>query len=92
MAVNISARNMHDVRFPEVVASLVRETGVDPGAVELEITENTIGLDHSTTQSVLNRLRSSGLSISIDDFGTGYSSMAQLRELPSTASRSTAAL
>ncbi len=82
MAVNISARNMHDVRFPELVAGVMRETGVNPGAVELEITENTIGLDHSTTQSVLTRLRSSGLSISIDDFGTGYSSMAQLRELP----------
>ncbi len=82
MAVNISARNMHDVRFPELVAGLMRETGVNPGAVELEITENTIGLDHSTTHSVLTRLRSSGLSISIDDFGTGYSSMAQLRELP----------
>jgi EAL domain-containing protein (putative c-di-GMP-specific phosphodiesterase class I) len=73
---------MRDVRFPEVVAGLVRETGVDPGAVELEVTENTIGLDSATAQSVLARLRSSGLSISIDDFGTGYSSMAQLRELP----------
>jgi diguanylate cyclase (GGDEF)-like protein len=82
VAVNISARNMRDVRFPEVVAGLVRETGVDPGAVELEVTENTIGLDRATAQSVLARLRSSGLSISIDDFGTGYSSMAQLRELP----------
>ena len=82
VAVNISARNMHDVRFPELVTGLMRETGVDPGAVELEITENTIGLDRSTTQSVLTRLRASGLSISIDDFGTGYSSMAQLRELP----------
>ena len=82
VAVNISARNMRDVRFPEVVARLVRETGVDPGAVELEVTENTIGLDRATAQSVLARLRSSGLSISIDDFGTGYSSMAQLRDLP----------
>ena len=82
VAVNISARNMRDVRFPEVVARLLRETGANPGAVELEVTENTIGLDRSTAQSVLARLRSSGLSISIDDFGTGYSSMAQLRELP----------
>jgi predicted signal transduction protein with EAL and GGDEF domain len=82
VAVNISARNMRDVRFPQLVAALLRETGVDPGAIELEVTENTIGLDRSTAQSVLARLRASGLSISIDDFGTGYSSMAQLRELP----------
>jgi diguanylate cyclase (GGDEF)-like protein len=82
VAVNISARNMRDVRFPELVNSLMRETGVSPGAVELEITENTVGLDRSTTHSVLTRLRASGMSISIDDFGTGYSSVAQLRELP----------
>ncbi len=82
MAVNISARNMLDVHFPDLVVRLMGETGVHPSAVELEITENTIGLDHSTMFSVLKRLRSCGLSISIDDFGTGYSSMAQLRELP----------
>ncbi len=81
-AINISARNMHDVRFPDLVARLMGETGVNPGDVDLEITENTIGPDRSTTHSVLKRLRDSGLSISIDDFGTGYSSMAQLRELP----------
>jgi diguanylate cyclase (GGDEF)-like protein len=81
-AVNISARNMHDVRFPDLVARVMSETGVEPGDVDLEITENTIGPDRSTTHSVLKRLRDSGLSISIDDFGTGYSSMAQLRELP----------
>ena len=39
MAVNISARNMHDARFPEMVARVVHETGVNPGDIDLEITE-----------------------------------------------------
>lgn len=82
MAINVSARNLQDVRFPELVASLVKETGVDPSAVDLEITENTVGLEAATIRWVMTRLRSIGVSISIDDFGTGYSSMAQLRELP----------
>lgn len=82
VAVNISARNLHDVHFPGLVASLVHEKGINPACIDLEITENTVGLDRSTIGWVLNRLRAIGVSISIDDFGTGYSSMAQLRELP----------
>lgn len=82
MAVNVSARNMHDLRFPDLVDRLISETGARPENVELEITEYTVGLDRSTIRSVLGRLHKIGVSLSIDDFGTGYSSMAQLRELP----------
>jgi diguanylate cyclase (GGDEF)-like protein len=82
VAVNISARNMHDVRFPELVGRLIKEAGVVPGNIELEITENTVDLDRATVHSVLRKLRATGASVSIDDFGTGFSSMAQLRELP----------
>jgi diguanylate cyclase (GGDEF)-like protein len=82
VAVNISARNMQDIRFPDLVGSLIRESGARPTDIDLEITENTMGLDRSTVQQVLRQLRAIGVSLSIDDFGTGYSSMAQLRELP----------
>ncbi|MGH9104682.1 MAG: putative bifunctional diguanylate cyclase/phosphodiesterase, partial [Acidimicrobiales bacterium] len=82
VAVNISARNMHDVRFPDLVAGLISRAGVDPSDVDLEITENTVGLDRVSLHAALNRLRRIGVSVSIDDFGTGYSSLAQLRELP----------
>lgn len=82
VAVNVSARNMHDLRFPEMVDQLLHDYGVAAHHVELEITEYTAGLDRSSVQSVLGRLHKLGVSISIDDFGTGYSSMAQLRELP----------
>ena len=82
VAVNISARDMNDVRFPDTVRRLVAETGVDPAGIDLEITENTVSRDRSTIHSVLTRLRALGVSLTIDDFGTGYSSIGQLRELP----------
>jgi EAL domain-containing protein (putative c-di-GMP-specific phosphodiesterase class I) len=81
VAVNISARNMHDARFPEMLARVVRETGVVPGDIDLEITQSTVDLDHTTLHSVLRKLRATGVCLTIDDFGTGYSSVAQLREL-----------
>jgi diguanylate cyclase (GGDEF)-like protein len=81
VAVNVSARNMHDARFPEMVARVVHDTGVSPADIDLEIAKSTVGLDHAALQSVLGRLRAIGVSLTIDDFGTGYSSMAQLREL-----------
>jgi diguanylate cyclase (GGDEF)-like protein len=81
VAVNISARNMHDARFPDMLAKVVQETGVVPGDIDLEITQSTVDLDHITLHSVLRKLRATGVCLTIDDFGTGYSSMAQLREL-----------
>ncbi len=81
VAVNISARNMHDARFPEMLAHVVQETGVVPGDIDLEITQSTVDLDHVTLHSVLRKLRATGVCLTIDDFGTGYSSMDQLREL-----------
>jgi diguanylate cyclase (GGDEF)-like protein len=82
VAVNVSARDMNDVRFPDTVRRLLAETGADPAGIDLEITENTVSRDRSTIHSVLTRLRALGVSLTIDDFGTGYSSMEQLRELP----------
>ena len=82
MAVNISARNLQDLHFPQRVHDLLVESGVEPSDIDLEITENTVGVDSSTLHWIFTKLRATGVSISIDDFGTGYSSMAQLRELP----------
>ena len=60
----------------------VRDSGIPPGRIELEITESTISRDDQASRDVLQRLRAHGFLLAIDDFGTGYSSMAQLRELP----------
>jgi EAL domain-containing protein (putative c-di-GMP-specific phosphodiesterase class I) len=82
VAVNGSARNLHDVRFPHEVARLLNETGVDPALLEVEITENTVMANPSTAAIVLATLRDVGVRLSVDDFGTGYSSLTALRDLP----------
>jgi diguanylate cyclase (GGDEF)-like protein len=82
MAVNGSARNFHDRRFPVTVERLLRDTHVDPSWLELEITENTVMADPERTMWGLSKLRGMGVTLSIDDFGTGYSSLANLRNLP----------
>ena len=82
VAVNVSARNLHDLAFPDKVATILAECGLDPRLLEIEITENAVLTDPARTAVVLERLRSLGVGISIDDFGTGYSSLATLRSLP----------
>ncbi|NNE97187.1 MAG: bifunctional diguanylate cyclase/phosphodiesterase [Acidimicrobiales bacterium] len=81
VAVNASARNLHDFRFPNRIRSFIQDVGLDPKWLELEITENTIMEDPRRSAAVLAELRSAGVSASIDDFGTGYSSLASLRSL-----------
>jgi diguanylate cyclase (GGDEF)-like protein len=81
VAVNASARNLHDLRFPNRVAEILRRHNVDPGWLEIEITENTVMSDPARSASVLGHLRAIGVSLAIDDFGTGYSSLANLRTL-----------
>lgn len=81
VAVNASARNLHDVRFPNRIASFLKDKGLEPGWLELEITENTIMEDPRRSSAILAEVRSLGVHISIDDFGTGYSSLASLRDL-----------
>jgi diguanylate cyclase (GGDEF)-like protein len=82
VAINGSARNLHDVRFPAAVRTALEESGVDGRLLELEITENTVMADPDRSAAVLHQLKELGLSVSIDDFGTGFSSLANLRDLP----------
>ncbi len=81
VAVNASARNLHDFRFPHRIRNFLSEVSLDGSCLELEITENTIMEDPRRSAAVLEELRSLGVSVSIDDFGTGYSSLASLRNL-----------
>ncbi len=82
LAVNLSAGNLHDLRFPKMVAQALDKVGLDPAWLELEITENTVMADPTRSMTVLSELRDLGVTLAIDDFGTGYSSMANLRDLP----------
>ena len=80
-AVNISSQHFKDGRIIESVASALRETGLDPDLLEIEITERVMQASEETL-STFYRLRELGVHIAIDDFGTGYSCLESLRQLP----------
>jgi diguanylate cyclase (GGDEF)-like protein/PAS domain S-box-containing protein len=82
VAVNLSVRNLLDAEFPEQVSGLLDKHRVDPGLLELEITESIVLSDPVRTKRVLDKLSGMGVTLSIDDFGTGYSSLAYLSQLP----------
>lgn len=84
MAVNISARQFGQQDLIGLVAGVLRETGLDPHCLELEITESLLMQDIQANSRLLDELKTSvgGLQVSIDDFGTGYSSLYYLKTLP----------
>jgi diguanylate cyclase (GGDEF)-like protein/PAS domain S-box-containing protein len=81
IAVNLSVRQLKDPSFIDEVKNIVEVTGINPGNLELEITESIMqNLEESTL--ILNELKNLKINISLDDFGTGYSSLSVLRHLP----------
>jgi len=81
-AVNISAANLLDPRFPGDVADVVRHHEVPEGSLILELTEDTLMADPEGALDVLAQLGELGIGLALDDFGTGYSSLAHLKRLP----------
>jgi EAL domain-containing protein (putative c-di-GMP-specific phosphodiesterase class I) len=82
MSVNVSARQLERDDLVDDVRQALHESGLDPGALVLEITETTLMRDATATQRRLEALKGLGVRLAIDDFGTGYSSMAYLRRFP----------
>lgn len=82
MAVNVSAHQFRDKRFTKVVESAIRESGVDPNRLVLELTESALVEDQEGTAATLEELKRVGVRIAVDDFGTGYSSLNYLSRLP----------
>ena len=82
MSVNVSARQIDQSQFADVVAAAISDSGVDPTQLVLEVTESVLMLDRDEGVATLARLRAMGVSVSIDDFGTGYSSLGYLERLP----------
>jgi EAL domain-containing protein (putative c-di-GMP-specific phosphodiesterase class I) len=82
MAVNISAMEFRDDNFLESVFAALRETGLDPKSLELELTESVLMKRAESAASVLRTLRARGVQLAVDDFGTGYSSLSYLRKFP----------
>jgi len=82
IAVNVSPLELTEDGYAERVLAACANAGVDPGRLQLEITETAIISQPAATGVVLQRLRQAGVRIHLDDFGTGYSSLSLLSELP----------
>jgi diguanylate cyclase (GGDEF)-like protein len=82
MTVNVSALQLNQPDFLLTVADAVLAAGVDPRALDLEITETAVMIDPERAIGMLSELRGMGIRISLDDFGTGYNSLGYLKRLP----------
>jgi EAL domain-containing protein (putative c-di-GMP-specific phosphodiesterase class I) len=82
VAVNLSGVQFERLRLWEYIRRILRETGMPPHLLALEITESALMKDPERHAGALQGLRSDGVRILIDDFGTGYSSLSYLRHLP----------
>jgi EAL domain-containing protein (putative c-di-GMP-specific phosphodiesterase class I)/ActR/RegA family two-component response regulator len=84
VSVNVSASCLTGPEVADRYERLVREQGVSPDHVIIEITESALMADTARGLGMLARLRLKGFGLSVDDFGTGYSSLAQLSQIPFT--------
>jgi diguanylate cyclase (GGDEF)-like protein len=82
IAVNLSQRQFQQTDLVEMVGSALTESGLNPGALELELTESSIMKNAEHAIATLRQLKEMGIKISIDDFGSGYSSLTYLKHLP----------
>jgi diguanylate cyclase len=82
VAVNVSAMQLQRADFVAGVLAAVAESGLEPTALELEVTESLIIQDLEAGTRSLQRLREAGVTVAADDFGTGYSSLRYLAKLP----------
>lgn len=82
LAINVSPRQFRDPGFADMVGETVRESGINPSALKLELTESLMLENVDETIQTMERLKEIGVGFSLDDFGTGYSSLAYLKRLP----------
>ncbi|MGH7398508.1 MAG: putative bifunctional diguanylate cyclase/phosphodiesterase, partial [Candidatus Rokuibacteriota bacterium] len=82
VSVNLSAGQFERDALPEEVATIVRETGLEPTRLQLEISEAVLMRDDPRMLDRLEALKAIGVRLAIDDFGTGYASLSYLKRLP----------
>jgi len=83
-AINFSGQSLNDDEFPEFLLDRVRQSGLDPGLLCFELTENATATNIVRAEALMHQLRELGCGVALDDFGTGVSSLAFLRRLPVT--------
>lgn len=82
IAINLSARQFRQSDLVDQYRKVIQETGIDPGRIELELTESTIMKDIDIAVGMFQQLHALGMRLAIDDFGTGYSSLNNLKHFP----------
>ena len=82
ISVNVSANQLSRSSFVDGLRRLVQEMAIDPGLIELEVTESVIIEGAGDAREALDQIAALGVGIAIDDFGTGYSGLAYLKRLP----------
>jgi diguanylate cyclase (GGDEF)-like protein len=82
VSVNVSARQFEERRLVERVEGALKDSGLPPSSLELEVTESLLMRDLSQAVERMRELKAMGVSLSIDDFGTGYSSLSALKSFP----------
>jgi len=84
IAVNISARQLHDKDLVETIRTALQKTKLRPELLEIELTESAVMMHPDDAINTMARLRGMDVRIALDDFGTGYSSLSYLKRLPVT--------
>jgi EAL domain-containing protein (putative c-di-GMP-specific phosphodiesterase class I) len=82
VSVNVSARQFEEKRLVERIAGALRDSGLPPCALDLEVTESLLMRDMQQAVARMRELKEMGITLSIDDFGTGYSSLSALKSFP----------
>ena len=82
MSVNFSVANITDVNIVDEISSVINTTGITPSSLKIEITESAVMGEAENAIELLDRIKSTGISLSIDDFGTGYSNLSYLHKFP----------
>jgi diguanylate cyclase (GGDEF)-like protein len=82
VAVNLTPVDLLDLDLPQQLDELLRESGVDPQCLCIEVTESSVMADPERAKAILDDIVAIGIRVSIDDFGTGHSSLAYLKDLP----------
>lgn len=82
VAVNLSPVQLHAADLVPTLVDILRETGLAPGLLELEVTEGALMEEREATHATLEALLAGGVQLALDDFGTGYSSLGYLKRVP----------
>jgi diguanylate cyclase (GGDEF)-like protein len=82
VSVNLSPRQLRSNDLPKLVADVLRDTGLAPQQLHLELTETAVLSDETQASALLSQLRATGVQVWLDDFGTGFSGLSHLRRVP----------